>query len=255
MRQYAGFADRRRDERALPLPARAGPDRPVGRVRPADPDGLRLATRPRRKGRSGGSACPIASLADMETLLAGIPLGEVTTSMTINATAADPARALRGGRRAAGRRPRGRLSGTVQNDILKEYIARGTWIYPPRAVDAPRDRRVRVRGPRAAPLEHDLHHRLPHARGGRDGGPGARVHARRRDRLRRGGAWPGAWTSTTSRRRLSFFFAAWSRAVRGGRQVPGGAPDVGPDHARAVRRIERPFDDVPVPRPDGRAPR
>ena len=52
--------------------------------------------------------------------------------------------------------------------------------------------------------------------------------------------------------RLSFFFAAWSRAVRGGREVPGRPPDVGPDHARSLRRIERPFDDVPVPRPDGR---
>jgi methylmalonyl-CoA mutase N-terminal domain/subunit len=66
----------------------------------------------------------------METLLAGIPLGEVSTSMTINATAPIllalyVATADRQGV------PRDRLSGTVQNDILKEYIARGTWIYPP----------------------------------------------------------------------------------------------------------------------------
>jgi methylmalonyl-CoA mutase N-terminal domain/subunit len=74
---------------------------------------------------------PIASLADMETLVAGIPLGEVSTSMTINATAA----ILVAFYIAAAQRqgvPRGKVSGTVQNDILKEYIARGTWIYPPR---------------------------------------------------------------------------------------------------------------------------
>jgi methylmalonyl-CoA mutase N-terminal domain/subunit len=67
----------------------------------------------------------------MEILLDGMPLGEVTTSMTINATAAillafyvavADSRAI----------PRDRLGGTVQNDILKEYIARGTWIYPPK---------------------------------------------------------------------------------------------------------------------------
>jgi methylmalonyl-CoA mutase N-terminal domain/subunit len=73
---------------------------------------------------------PISSLADMEVLAAGIPLGEVSTSMTINATAATlvalyvAAAERQGVERAA-------LSGTVQNDILKEYIARGTWIYPP----------------------------------------------------------------------------------------------------------------------------
>jgi methylmalonyl-CoA mutase N-terminal domain/subunit len=66
----------------------------------------------------------------MEVLAAGIPLGEVSTSMTINATAATllalyvAAAERQGVERAA-------LSGTVQNDILKEYIARGTWIYPP----------------------------------------------------------------------------------------------------------------------------
>src|SRR5205807_7624227 len=60
----------------------------------------------------------------------GTPLGEVSTSMTINATAPI---LLAFYVAAADRRgvPRDRLSGTLQNDILKEYIARGTWIYPP----------------------------------------------------------------------------------------------------------------------------
>ena len=69
---------------------------------------------------------------------------------------------------------------------------------PAAAVDAPRDRHLRVRAARAAPLEHDLDLRLPHARGRGDGRPGARLHARRRDRLRRGGRRPRPRRSTTS---------------------------------------------------------
>ncbi len=72
----------------------------------------------------------IDSLADMEVLFAGIPLDRVTTSMTINATAA----ILLCMYVAVGERqgvPADRLDGTIQNDILKEYIARGTYIYPP----------------------------------------------------------------------------------------------------------------------------
>jgi len=74
---------------------------------------------------------PISSLADMETLFDSIPLGVVSTSMTINSTAAIlvalyvTAAERQGVARAD-------VAGTVQNDILKEYIARGTWIYPPR---------------------------------------------------------------------------------------------------------------------------
>src|SRR3972149_6689112 len=66
----------------------------------------------------------------MEALFEGIPLDRVSTSMTINATAA----ILLALDVAVGRRqgvPDDKLSGTVQNDILKEYMARGTYIYPP----------------------------------------------------------------------------------------------------------------------------
>ena len=86
---------------------------------------------PRAEGEVGRVGVAIDSLADMRLLLADLPLDKVTTSMTINATAAillllyelvaeehgvDPAV----------------LGGTVQNDILKEYVARGTYVYPPR---------------------------------------------------------------------------------------------------------------------------
>jgi methylmalonyl-CoA mutase, N-terminal domain len=81
------------------------------------------------EGEVGRVGVPIASLEDMEVLLDGLPLGQVSTSMTINATAA----ILLGFYVAVADRrgiPRSALSGTVQNDILKEYIARGTYIYP-----------------------------------------------------------------------------------------------------------------------------
>ncbi len=87
---------------------------------------------PQADGEVGRVGVPICSLADMEALFAGIPLARVSTSMTINATAA----ILLALYVAAAERQgvsRAEVSGTTQNDILKEYIARGTYIYPPRA--------------------------------------------------------------------------------------------------------------------------
>src|SRR5512135_3701350 len=82
-------------------------------------------------GEVGKVGVAIDSIEDMETLFAGIPLESVSTSMTINATAAIllclyVAVAKRQGASL------GKLAGTIQNDILKEYIARGTYIYPVR---------------------------------------------------------------------------------------------------------------------------
>ena len=85
---------------------------------------------PLAAGEVGKVGVAIASLEDMETLFQGIPLDKVSTSMTINATAA----ILLAMNIAVGQRqgvPINKLSGTVQNDILKEYIARGTYIFPP----------------------------------------------------------------------------------------------------------------------------
>ncbi len=85
---------------------------------------------PEAAGEVGRVGVPIASLADMEVLFAQIPLGEVSTSMTINATAATLVALYVVAAERQGV-ARNQLSGTVQNDILKEYVARGTWIYPP----------------------------------------------------------------------------------------------------------------------------
>ncbi|MEX0783654.1 MAG: methylmalonyl-CoA mutase family protein [Dehalococcoidia bacterium] len=86
---------------------------------------------PMAAGEVGKVGVAIDSIEDMQTLFNGIPLDKVTTSMTINATAA----VLLGLYVAVGKQQGvapALLGGTVQNDILKEYITRGTYIYPPR---------------------------------------------------------------------------------------------------------------------------
>ncbi len=83
------------------------------------------------EGEVGRVGVPISSLVDMGVLLDGLPLGEVSTSMTINATAPILLALYVAAAEAQGV-PRERISGTTQNDILKEYIARGTYIFPPR---------------------------------------------------------------------------------------------------------------------------
>ena len=80
----------------------------------------------------GKVGVPISSLADMEALLDGLPLGEITTSMTINSTAPMLLAFYLAVARKQGV-PFDRVRGTTQNDVLKEYIARGTHIFPPGA--------------------------------------------------------------------------------------------------------------------------
>ena len=85
---------------------------------------------PRSLGEVGREGVAVDSLADMETLFAGIPLGEVSTSMTINS----PAAILLAYYVCVGEQQgvsRDRLRGTAQTDILKEYIAQKEWIFPP----------------------------------------------------------------------------------------------------------------------------
>ena len=130
MRQYAGLRHRRGDQPrfrylleqgqtglsvAFDLPTQMGYD----------------SDAPEAEGEVGRVGVPISSLADMAVLLDGLPLGEVSTSMTINATAPILLALYVAAAEAQGV-PRRRISGTTQNDILKEYIARGTYIFPPR---------------------------------------------------------------------------------------------------------------------------
>jgi methylmalonyl-CoA mutase, N-terminal domain len=130
MRQYAGFATAEESNRrykyllesgttglsvAFDLPTQMGYD----------------ADHPLAEGEVGKVGVSISSIEDMRALFDGIPLERVSTSMTINATAAILLCLYLAVAKEQGADVRG-LAGTVQNDILKEYIARGTYIYPPR---------------------------------------------------------------------------------------------------------------------------
>jgi methylmalonyl-CoA mutase N-terminal domain/subunit len=131
MRQYAGFASAgQTNERFRYLLAQGQTGLSVAFDLPTqmgyDSDA------PAAAGEVGRTGVPISSIEDMEVLLAELPLERVTTSMTINATAPILLAlyvAVADGRGIS----RARLGGTVQNDILKEYIARGTYIYGPAA--------------------------------------------------------------------------------------------------------------------------
>ena len=129
MRQYAGFGTAEQtNERfhyllksgqtglstAFDLPTQMGHDSDSARAR----------------GEVGRVGVAIDSIDDMERLFKGIDLGKVSTSMTINATAATLLALYQSVGEAHGTAA-GELSGTIQNDVLKEYMARGTYIYPP----------------------------------------------------------------------------------------------------------------------------
>ena len=100
------------------------------------------------------------------------------------------------------------LSGTLQNDILKEYIAQKEYIYPPRPSHAAGDRYDRIRRAAHAAIQPDFDQRLSHSRSRLDGHAGAGVHAARRNRVCGMGAASAAWPVDNFAPRLSFFFNA-----------------------------------------------
>ncbi len=130
MRQYAGFGTAAESNRRYKyLLAKGGKGLSVAFDLPTQMG--KDSDHPTAQGEVGRVGVAIDSLDDMRVLFEGIPLGAVSTSMTINATAAT----LLGLYIAVGDEQgvaRTELRGTIQNDVLKEYIARGTYIYPPR---------------------------------------------------------------------------------------------------------------------------
>jgi len=129
MRQYSGFATAEESNKrykylleqgqtglsvAFDLPTQIGYD----------------SDHPLSQGEVGKVGVAIDSMADMEVLCKGIPLDKVSTSMTINATAAILLAMYIAVGEKQGVKPAG-LRGTIQNDVLKEYVARGTYIFPP----------------------------------------------------------------------------------------------------------------------------
>lgn len=130
MRSYAGFATAEETNKryrylleqgvtglsvAMDLPTQIGYD----------------SSDPLSEGEVGKVGVAIDSLKDMEVLFEGIPLGKVSTSMTINAPAAVLLAMYQTVGKKQGFKPE-ELQGTTQNDVLKEYIARGTYIFPPK---------------------------------------------------------------------------------------------------------------------------
>ncbi|HYA67526.1 MAG TPA: methylmalonyl-CoA mutase family protein, partial [Acidimicrobiales bacterium] len=130
MRQYAGFGSAEATNERFKFLLRAGQ---TGLSCAFDlPTQMGLdSDHPRAEGEVGKVGVAIDSLADMRLLLAGLPLDQVTTSMTINATAAILLLLYELVAEEHGVEPAA-LGGTIQNDILKEYVARGTYVYPPR---------------------------------------------------------------------------------------------------------------------------
>ena len=145
----------------------------------------------------------------------------------------------------------GKLNGTLQTDIFKEYIAQKEWLFPPEphlrligdlmeycAAEIPR-------------VQAAVGFGLPHPRGRLDRRAGARVHARRRVRLRRARA-----VARPRRRRLRaravLLLRRARRLLRGDREVPRGPPHLGPVDARRLRREDREGAVAALPHPDRR---
>ena len=141
---------------------------------------------PDAEGEVGRVGVAIDTLRDAEILFDGIPLDRISTSFTINGTAAILLAFYVAAAEKTGV-PRAALRGTIQNDILKEYAARGTWIWPTKPsmrLIARHDRVLRGGG---AALQRDLGRRRALPRRGRDRRAGDGLHAGRRRRvLRRG---------------------------------------------------------------------
>ena len=175
MRQYAGYASAKEsNERyryllskgrtglsmAFDLPTQLGLD----------------SDNPRCLGEVGRTGVAIDTIDDMRTAFDGIPLDKVSTSMTINA----PAACLLLLYELVGEEqgvPTEKLRGTTQNDVLKEYIARGNYIYPPQPTMRLTTDLFAVLPRERAAVEHDLDLRLPLPREGLLGRAGGRLHA------------------------------------------------------------------------------
>ncbi len=189
----------------------------------------------------------VDTLADAEILFDGIPLDKISTSFTINGTAAILLAFYVAAAEKAGGVPREKLTGTIQNDILKEYASRGTWIWPPEpslrliadtiefcAAEVPRFNAISVAG---------AHFR----------DAGANAVQEMAFTLADGGVTycdtvieRGRMTIDKFAPQISFFLLHPRRFLRGDREVPRGPTALGDHRARALRRDHGQGVDVPV---------
>ena len=249
MRQYAGYASAKEsNERyryllskgstglsmAFDLPTQLGLD----------------SDNPRCLGEVGRTGVAIDTIDDMRTAFDGIPLDQVSTSMTINA----PAACLLLLYELVGEEqgvPSEKLRGTTQNDVLKEYIARGNYIYPPEPTMRLTTDLFAVLPRERAEVEHDLDLGLPLPREGLLGGAGGGVHAVLGHRLCAGGDRCGP-VGGRVRTAPGVLLQRPQQRLPGGRQVQGRPAHVGAHHAGALRGHEPEGDDAALPHADGR---
>ena len=267
MRTYAGHSSAAESNKLYRTQPRQGSDRAVGGVRPAHADRLRpgLAPQPRggRQGRCSGPAPGRDAPA-----LRGHPADRDEHLDDDQRHCDVAAGALPGRCRGTGARlPRGATStprrctpsspGTTQNDIIKEYLSRGTYVFPPEHSHAPDRGHDRLHGQQHPEVEPHQHLQLPPAGGRRDADAGARLRAVHRDRRpRRGqGLRPGRARGLRQGRRPDLVLRQRRRPVRRGDvQDARVRRALGRDHPRALRRAGREDAPLPVRRP-GELPR
>ena len=183
---------RRGHQRALQVPAGAGPDRPLGRLRLPDPDGLRLRSsalrgRGRQVRRGDLSPWPTwrrSSTAFRSTRCLDLDDDQRARRRSSSASTSPPPKS-----RAS---PIAKLQGTIQNDILKEYMAQHAWIFPAEPALKMIVDLFEWAAEHTPEVEHDLDLRLPHPRGRLHRRAGAGVHPGQRLLLRRARARAGA---------------------------------------------------------------
>ena len=201
-------------------------------------------------GEVGKVGVAIDSLEDMETLFGGIPLDKVSTSMTINA----PASVLLAMYIAVAEKQgvaADKLDGTIQNDILKEYVARGTYIFPP----APSMRLITdifAFCSKEVPNWNTISISGYHIREA-----GSTAIQEVAFTLADGIAYVEAAIKAgldvdEFAPRLSFFFQRAQRPLRGSGEIQGGAARLGPHHEGPLRRQKSKKLDAPFPHADGR---
>ena len=237
MRQFAGFGTAEETNERFRYLLDHGQTGPLHRLRHALADGPRLRPPRSPRARSGARASRSTPSTTWRRSSRASRWRDVSTSMTINAPAAIMLAFYVVAAERQGTAPED-LAGTIQTDILKEYIAQKEWCFPiDPAMRLVTDMIEYCSRPHAA-LAPGLDLRLPHPRGRIDGPAGARLHAEGRLHLRRGGD-----RARHRRRRLRpapvLLLQRPHRLLRGDREVPRGAPDLGARAARHLRRQGR----------------
>ena len=180
---------------------------------------------PRVVGDVGKAGVAIDSVEDMKILFDGIPLDQMSVSMTMNGAVLPILACYIVAGEEQGVDP-DQLSGTIQNDILKEFMVRNTYIYPPEPSMRIVADIIAYTAQHMPRVQLDLHLRIPHPGGGFDSGSGTGVHPGRRDRVRAGRPFTRAsmWMPSPPAQLL---LQHWHGLLHGGRQAPCGSTALG----------------------------